>query len=925
MPINFELTFTQPILAELDAGRIKSASDWAKVITKYYTATIKTGLPNGVAVTLPAPALQGAPYPINPIFYNTIDTKSRLMENIIKAYFLVEEIKVQKAGVRGLAQTIKQLTIKARLLKSQIKSTAQQIKQISKELKELPTTLTELYTSISAEIKNKIKETGELIKAIDDFGVVQANNLPAIRALFVDEIKLIEEIQNFEFSFNISTLQKIALLLSATDTRIAEIDSRTSSESAFKAYILQRITTLIKSLYELTNTAVSPTQYITYYQELSYTNARAKLIYEKLKRIEFLQKNLEPELKKLEDKLENKKRELVDRIELKVDELKKDLSKRLEDLAAKRGEGKAESFKKAKKTLSDYRKKYKDEIKNKKALIKKYTTIVTSLANIVAKSTAILLGVLGEINKIKQQTTDIQLDIEQQKQLVNQLAIQNNLTEISDTLTLLVVNSNISAQTIKQYLQTDSLVATRYYNQLLTLINTDIASLLGEIYNTPKQQKSIAQQETTNFLAFYNLYETKFKPKLNKISKYIEDQTMDIKKSVEEKFDASKKDISDFAINLIPVKSDIEDKKTKKLTVEEKSRLIKDKRQKLSTVRRYLVCSKQLIQGSTIVIKNITNDEYSYSKNEQAITKIADGYFNFKLIGKSDSQVQGLLEKKQRFKERMQELSIVDGLILGITSLVDEIKANPNFTQDWKTQVLDNIKDNTQLTIFKTLGDLVNSDLQIKDIRSIANKLTYSLVQDRNTIQDIARLEQRYTLKTIQLFNRLGQADNRIGIYFKNLASKLQGSDSIILYLLREMLNIQNEAMSYLNKFIDDAKSEIQTKIADRRDKIIEDNKKALDKLKEKAVNVKAGVMSLTFSLATRALWAGASWVGPTGTVFTVSSIGPFKPIKARSTDGASVMVREIARGFETQLKILTGIYSNPGVGITPIPFVGYS
>jgi len=113
--------------------------------------------------------------------------------------------------------------------------------------------------------------------------------------------------------------------------------------------------------------------------------------------------------------------------------------------------------------------------------------------------------------------------------------------------------------------------------------------------------------------------------------------------------------------------------------------------------------------------------------------------------------------------------------------------------------------------------------------------------------------------------------------------------------------------------------------INEKRDKIINDNKQALDKLKEKSLNVKAGIMSLTFSLATRALWSGATWVGPTGTVFTATSVGPFKPIKAKSSDGASAMIREMARGFETQLKILTGIYSNPGVGITPIPFVGYS
>ena len=82
--------------------------------------------------------------------------------------------------------------------------------------------------------------------------------------------------------------------------------------------------------------------------------------------------------------------------------------------------------------------------------------------------------------------------------------------------------------------------------------------------------------------------------------------------------------------------------------------------------------------------------------------------------------------------------------------------------------------------------------------------------------------------------------------------------------------------------------------------------------------------MSITFGLATRVLWTGATWLGPTGTQFSVISIGPFKPIKGKVEGGASGMVREMATGFENQIKILTGIYANAAAGIAPIPFVGY-
>jgi hypothetical protein len=158
MPINFESTFTQPILAELDAGRVKNASDWARLITRSYVRTIKTGAPTGIPLTLPAPALAGSPYPIGNTFFNTIAAKSRLMENIIKAYFLTEEIAVQRSGIRGLIQTIRQLILKGRVLKSQIKSTTQQILIIRRELANLPATINELLQNLKESLAQRIKE-----------------------------------------------------------------------------------------------------------------------------------------------------------------------------------------------------------------------------------------------------------------------------------------------------------------------------------------------------------------------------------------------------------------------------------------------------------------------------------------------------------------------------------------------------------------------------------------------------------------------------------------------------------------------------------------------------------------------------------------------------------------------------------------------
>ncbi len=925
MPINFQTSFIQPVLAELDAGKVRNATDWAKLITRYYVATIKTGAPQGIPFTLPAPALLGAAYPIGNTFYNTIDAKSRFMENIIKAYFLTEELKVQKGGIKGLIQTGKQLALRARELKTQIKSILDQIKQTTRELKELPQTLTELYEIIRDDISQKIKEVQQLGEALNNF-ILESNN-PSYEDIFRNEINLINNIKNFNYGFDLQTLQQLTTLLSLTDTTTAQINSRLTDASAFKAYITQTLTGITKQLFELVNTAVSPVQYLTTYQQLAQTNSRAKIIYEKLKRIEYVEKKVQPKLIKLENDLKDRKNQLENRVQLKIDEVKKDIEERIKELEKRRGDGKDSFYKKAKKTLGDYKKKYKEVLKEKQQKIKKYINIGRSAISVVNKASSIVLGVEQEIQNIKDRVQTISDDAtDANKQLIEEFTKESGLSEVSNILTQLVVENKLNAQQVKELLLGKSAVVAQYYNQLVSLVDKDIPSLLNEIRDTPRQQKAIERKKETSFIEFYNFYKYNFRPQVTNLDEIIKRKTNELKKSVEEKIDGSKQDLTQFGINLIPVKSDKEDKTTKKLELEEKKRLIEDKKKKLKRVKDYIRCGKLVTQGATQLGKNFSEGQYFYSKNQQAITRIADGYFDFKSIAKNQNQIQAILQKKKKFNSRLQDLALIENLIFAVLTIVNEVKSDPNFFNTWKTNVLDNITDNNKLTIIQTLGEVLNGTVtNPKDILDLANKLTYSINQDIEIIRNIATVEQRYTQKALQLANRIAQSKTTVGEYFKYyIVPEIQGTKSVVMFLFNTMDSTKSSLVTYVNKFIDDAQQEIRNIIRTKKEKIIEDNKQGLDKLKEKAVNVKAGLMGLTFSLATRTLWSGATWIGPTGTIFTVTSIGPFKPIKAQVAGGASALITEIARGFETQLKVLTGTYSNPGVGIPPAPFIGY-
>ena len=124
-----------------------------------------------------------------------------------------------------------------------------------------------------------------------------------------------------------------------------------------------------------------------------------------------------------------------------------------------------------------------------------------------------------------------------------------------------------------------------------------------------------------------------------------------------------------------------------------------------------------------------------------------------------------------------------------------------------------------------------------------------------------------------------------------------------------------------IKKVIDAVKAKLQ-KIRTKVEKQAEDEMK---KYAEKKINIEAPIMSAVMGLAARALWTGATWTSPAGIQHVTLNIGAFTPMKAKSTDGASKMIREMAKGFEAQLTLMSGLVIPPApTGIPPIPFTGY-
>jgi len=329
----------------------------------------------------------------------------------------------------------------------------------------------------------------------------------------------------------------------------------------------------------------------------------------------------------------------------------------------------------------------------------------------------------------------------------------------------------------------------------------------------------------------------------------------------------------------------VEDTKTKKLIVEEKGRLIKDKRAKLKKLKLYITQGVLVTRGATTLANNLSGGIITYSRNQQAITDISNGYFGFKSIDQPPSRIRVIEKQKQQFKNRLNDLQLVEGLILGLNYLIEDIKNNPTFLEDWKNRVVDNIKDQTRSQLFEELGNIFTTPITNPiALLDIVDQLSYAIAQDNTTLQNIKQLERRYINKAKQAFRRLGSSKTKAGEYFKDLAVKLDGDVSLIALLLKELGFKYNSISKYIDKFINDVKKEVTNAIDKKREKIEINAKQSLDAWKEKKVNVKAQIMSITFGLATRALWTGATWFGPTGTQFTVISIGKSIPIATSSS-----------------------------------------
>jgi len=954
MPYNFELTFTQPILTQLDNGTIKGSKDWANAITKAYINTIKMGLPQAVPPVLPAPGLNPVappPFAIGVSPYTTANIRSKQMYNVVYAYFFAKELKLDKGSIEGYILTIKQLLLKLKTRQKQVKTYIDMLKVLSKELEELPKLLVDILKEIQDQIKQQVESVKNITSSLNDMKI-QLGPVNFAK-VFAEELALINTIKNFKIT-DVGAVRELTLFVSEYGKRTNNLLAVTTSESLMKKYVKDKLFGIASEFLELAKGVVDPTKILQFIKQIATTRTSAKKLLAKVERFDFVVRYIQPKIRRLEIKKQEKLKEIKDRIQTQLIELRKKLDEKIAEYTQKKQKGKAQAlYMKAKKTIDDFKKINELKIKKIRKIIKLLRKAFKEATIVVGKSIALKDGLKVEFDNIKKGIINFQKKVKQRtaqvnelnsKQITEQTGMLRNyfhglgLGEFAELGVLLITEVKCDFQIFKTFFEKGNNKLKQYVEEfyVLNLNIKGLAETLREIsgsvsFNIPVNQ-NVAKwlsDRTKSLKDLLSIIVKQLQPKLIKIQTWIQSKIKQLTDYVAKQLKKFGEDLKSFAINLIPIKSDVQDKKDKKAVEEDKIRQIKDKIKQIKAILILVSFVTKMAKGSAKLGENLSKGKYKYVENELPINDIIDGYYLFKMENQSKAVQTQLMTEKAKLKQKFKALVVIELLATGLINTLKDIK-NTNFAEDLKKEIASMGLNVPRKQTLETLLNLSNNPPKNpKEFKDLGNVLTLDALQDVSVATKIVGLEKKYLNKSRELIKTLCDIKEIEGTEFEAILKKIKNTldknQSFILLGFDLLSKELNKFGIFIKKKIREVITQIKAKLQKKKDKVQEQANKQAKKTKERLVNADAFIMSFTFGLAARTFWTGATWQGPTGTTQTVFNIGAFKPIKAKSTDGASGMIREIAKSFQLQLVALQGIaLPPPPTGIPPIPFNGY-
>lgn len=969
MPYSFEATFTQPILTKLDSGTIKGAKDWANAITKGYIRTIKAGLPQGVPPTLPAPSQLGAPYPIGASAFTTADARSKIMYKVIYAYYYAKEVSLDKGAIQGLIADVRQLILKIKIRTQQVRALIQTTKLLSEQLKELPKLLTEIEQGIREEISTRVEEIKGIAFSLEEFKPQLGS--AQFASVFAQELALIDKIKKFDPS-NLSGLNDIFLFVSDYGKRTNNTLASTDNVSLMKRYVLDRLFGVAKVLLELAGGITNPTRILDFVNRTKQDRIKAIRLFERIKQFDLFVRFIQPRLRRLEEKKKALVKQIRDQLQKKLVDLRKRLTDKIAEFTKRKQVGKAGSlYKKATKIINDIKNKVQKQVKNNRKKIKLLQAALRSSITIGGKITTLILGLKVEFESIKNSIAEekkqyalllkklseistpgsapagsnnqidfrnlnaSELKVELEK--LNSYFASLGLGEFVNSAALVMIQTRCDLRTFKNFFERKRNTISQYAAEINSL-QEDILKLTTTLQELKNSAKASPQpgKRTPKWLSrvqslsdLLHLIITKVRPKIAKIRVWVRTKIRELKSYIKEHLEKFKENLRVYAINLLPLKSDVQDAKDRGAEAQSKLKTIKEKIAKIKKLILLGSFITKIVRGSLRLTANMTKGNYKFSENENSIDLILDGLYLYKGYNQSGAVAAGLVKEKMKVKTQFKSLILIENLSYGLVETFKQIKET-GFEAELDNLIKDQRLSVTSVETLKAFQAFVKNPPKTPlELRQAADSLTVGILNDANVATKITDLEARFLAKSRNLIVSLCDIRKLEGTRFektllkiKRTIEKKQSFILLALHLLRDELK---RFASFLTKKVQQFAKNVKEQLQKTRGRVLEDSKNQLKKERDKRINVDALAMSFAFGLAARLFWTGAQWIGPTGTTHVGLSIGPFKPIKAKSTDGASKMIREIAKSFERQLQAFNGLAIPPApTGIPPIPFVGY-
>ena len=830
MPINFELTFVQPLLNDLKNGNFKDVGEFCDGITKYYVKTIETGAPVGIPPTLPSPAASGAPAPVGTgpgdSFKKPFNEPNNLRFNkAIFAYFNGKELLLNKQNLELKKQALEGVIKKAKFQKEKIQAQIKLIKELKDKVKELPANIKqlgdmakEMFIAYKADLISVGEEIKEIAKSDIDVNIKFEDAFP-------EEASVINTITNLEFKVSSPNeiRQTYNNILKVTKY-IEEANRVTSNPNQTQRYIQQRLKAAAQKIVKIVVTMLEPENFgdllMTFMMDKSNAQQKygpkIKQAEQAIKAIQFIRYNIEPQIRKLEKKVQIQKKN----IKIKLDGEKK----RIEDLIAQKvseiANGKKQSerkklFKKYVDDVKRLKKENEETIKKTQKNVKLVSTLVKDSTALLQAGTKLKDDVITQINDLKTQFESLQertksnltnassIDLSPEKPssglrgYLSQQGLKDLYTPINQAIGPLTIDfleiRKVLEKTDTKYDQMEGKIYA-LEEQFFSLINTvqefeGIPPIKNSKRIKKERSKSTRPKATlVSVLKKLDILLARIKAFMNKQLKKVENFTN--KQIAKAKVIA--KDIERKIINSLPIPEELKDVETRRAAIAEKKETYNQYKTKVEQTQKKVSAGVLLSKNAATVGVNLSKGDFSSSKNEQPLKKIANAKFDFFTVGVPSSSPiykQQEEDKKIMLKEidtlkQIEQFVSIALLIIkgmsetpndpagkvkeGVTGFVDELKLDvSNLQQRVQLNVgsisLTNAADRSYQRVVDIIEAFASSPSNSKGLISTLQKIKTSMqgeamsevLKSTSFLPMLINIEQKYLKKVQKLLAQM--------------------------------------------------------------------------------------------------------------------------------------------------------------------------